>query len=214
MKRKKIYIGFISTVMIVLGMFALSYYFSYNNGEDDIRASELRPMSSSSNNTVNKKNNNSTMTVASEIVVTNEQLIDMSDIIVKGKIIKALGKYDLELDYFGETALIERVNYEFELSEVLKGEKIKNITISCTGGFLPNGIELNNEYVLCLTHIQGDYKDAYSFVSPSQGSFEVVSDEMKSSFRKIKVDDFKKDIKAVIEKNNKGIEIKSPIPGK
>lgn len=200
MKMKSVILGvliiFLISIYPVKIMISKSQYYNKN-------VSELR----TNNNEINRT---FTFFTESEVRLSPVQLIDEAHIVVRGKIQEQIGEYD----YYGisennETYTITRSLYDFNLEEVLKGDKLNSITISIPRSNLSQRLEINKEYILCLFHLKGDYENAYSLISFSQGIYTVDNNILTNmADDTFTIDEYKDIINEVKEKNEKGIEIK------
>lgn len=106
--------------------------------------------------------------------VSDEELLDMSDMVVKGRITEKIE----EIEYKGETVDTVLSLYKFEITEAYLEEtgKADEIVISYAGTELPDEINTNDEYVVYLTRNTLCYSnyDIFSFVSLSQGIYKNV----------------------------------------
>lgn len=178
-----------------------------NEENDYVVASNFRKIDESKNDSLKRE------ILTTEVLLSTEQLIDDSILIVRGKITEKLGEYDYEglTNEYGEYPKHLRSLYDFESTEVLKGEQLENITISFYDSYFYDSLELNKEYVFCLYHLVGDYKNAYSILG-SQGILEIKDNEIiKNTGKAYTLEDFINEIDKVMEKNEKGIPIKKVV---
>jgi hypothetical protein len=195
----------ISKIIVVAGLFLLAsgsiYTFAKNKSFSEERL-----------NSSNTANNNTRLAVASfEIELTAEQLIDKSDFVVIGEITEKLKDFDYKgyykSEYDSEDSQLLCSLYNVEIKEVLKGEDMKNVRITFGGNSLPDLIEYNTKYIICLKKAPYMEEDVYC-ASINQGIFSIMDDGIKNKVgMSYKINDFKKEIEMVKEKNNNGIII-------
>lgn len=102
--------------------------------------------------------------------VSAQELWAMSDVVVKGEI---SSKID-EFDYEGDTLNSVYSLYNFTVSEEYFGlEDTDSIIIAYAGTKLPDGLEMNEQYIIYLVRnsLNYDGNNVYSFVSLSQGVY-------------------------------------------
>jgi hypothetical protein len=204
MIKKRIFLTIVFILLIGLGtFFTCSFFYKNSQTASNIKTGELHPITSQASTGV--------LITVMEAGLTDEELINASDIIVRGKITKVLGEYEYIVGTDDNAITFQRINYDFDLYEVLKGDNVNNITISFTGDMVMGAPEFNKEYVFCLYHTDGDLENAYSFVSLTQGNFLVSSDGTISSNKTMKLEDFKDKIREIEDKIKNGIEIENPL---
>lgn len=102
--------------------------------------------------------------------VTEQELWDMSDVVVKGTI---LNKID-EINYESDTANSVIGLYRFDVTEGLKiPENCNEFIIAYAGTELPDSVVIDQEYVVFLVDnsLQYEGKNVFSFASLTQGVF-------------------------------------------
>lgn len=105
--------------------------------------------------------------------VSEQELLDMSDMVVRGKITEKIE----EIDYKSESIEAVLSLYKFEVTEEYyytdEESGQDEIIVSYAGTELPEEIIMNEEYVLYLTRNTLNYgdDDIFSFVSLSQGIY-------------------------------------------
>lgn len=105
--------------------------------------------------------------------VSNKELANLADIIVEGTFLSQIDQINYESDEIHTIIGI----YSFDIIRELIGntDLSNNIYISFGGTVLPRRISPNTNYLVLLkkSGLTYDNKDVYSFVSISQGIFEV-----------------------------------------
>lgn len=201
MKVRKIILA-ISFCFIGCGLF-FNFFYNEKNVDESLKI-----------NSINDDSRDSYKINFTEVQFSAEQLIDRSDNVVVGKFTSKLEDYDYA-DYYKGDDLPEGTKllcslYQLEISDVLKGDDIKSARVSFGGNELPESLEYDKEYVICLEKSVDMDEDVYC-ASINQGIFVEENSNLKcNTGNKYKKKDFKNKIEEVKEKNRKGIKIKQP----
>ena len=196
-------------ILIAIGIFVIGGGFLYYSTNNISNAEK-----SLDSNKVDSESEGKIILNFSEVSQTAEQLIDRADIIAVGIITEKLEEFNYR-DYNKSNLLDDETVilcslYNCEIKDVLKGEKVEKVRLSFGGNSLPETLELNKEYTICLVKAPFMEDDVYS-ASINQGIFFMKDDELVNNVEKsFKVEDFKSEIEKVIEKNIKGIDIPRP----
>lgn len=195
----------ITKIIVVAGLLFLASGLFYTFAKN-------KPFPEDLLNSSNTVNNNPTISVTfSEIELTAEQLIDKSDFVVVGEITEKIKDFDYKdyykSEYDSEDSQLLCSLYNVEIKEVLKGEDMKNVRLTFGGNSLPDLIEYNTKYIICLEKAPYMEDDVYC-ASINQGVFSIKDDGIKNKLdMSYKINDFKKEIEKVKEKNDNGIII-------
>ncbi|SFR62147.1 hypothetical protein [Anaeromicropila populeti] len=185
MSRKKGFITFLA--LLCLLSFSIALFKSFNReqtqpketgiiyGENEtsnkVEISELRAVS----------DNKSAHVVCDtiEVLLTDAQLVDLSTIIVKGKVTECLGEYTYTLTEDGRAPFSTvRKLYNFELTDTLKGIPEEDMKLATGPAAREDAFEIGKEYIWCLYPMEGDYEGAYEPVSYACGLLSIDSEQL------------------------------------
>lgn len=156
---KRVLIFIFSVIFIVVVCAAANFLINYYENTKDSR-SEQFPIKVSEMREPSQTGINTGVNVA-EITLKEKEIIKHSDLIVKGKLTKEVGAYDI-LPEVGDP--VPQKLYAFELYEVLKG-KVDKIKIAIPAIYPDPWFKVNEEYIFCLYYLNGDYEDTYRLFS-------------------------------------------------
>lgn len=170
--KKKVIAGLVCVSIIGIGASVLVQQMGAKDTDavkTDYEVSEVSNQNVSELREISKDKNQKIEAHVSELYLTEAQLINSSDVIVRGTITECLGEYTLTFQDNNKEYEADRRLYEFELEETLKGNPEKDMKIAIGAVMPEDTFEIGEEFIWCLDKAENDYEGAYQVVSFSQG---------------------------------------------
>lgn len=175
----------LGVVICALTLLSSGAYYTYSK--------DINILQDTSNNKINNskiKTEHNFM----ETPFTQDQLIYQSDIVIIGEITEHLTEYNFidydRNEYDAEDAMLLCSLYNINIDEILLGEENlvddnkKNIRLTLGGNTLPENLEFDKKYTMCLMKMESMEDDVYC-VSVNQGIFHHREDNMMNNAGKV-----------------------------